>query len=280
MRRGSVVEVGTTEQVFGNPSIPTRRRSSRPCLSCTRSGRTLETGARRARMPRRTSGQPTTTALVEVELGHLVWSSKRTARHDEPAKRRGAAVEARRPPFPWEERPTRHSGVVWRSSRIRSSRATHPPRQQHLQPAVVPSTASSPACSAATTRARHADPRGLQRRRRRVGDRPRADRVRPRRRARARDPGANSVRLRPARHLDRGPLLRHLVQRLPRPDDRRRRGRTTSSPSTRSKTHSCPFNRNGVLFPRKIGGKYFMLSRPSDNGHTPFGDIFSPRAPT
>jgi beta-1,4-mannooligosaccharide/beta-1,4-mannosyl-N-acetylglucosamine phosphorylase len=35
-----------------------------------------------------------------------------------------------------------------------------------------------------------------------------------------------------------------------------------------------PFNRNGVLFPRKINGKYIMLSRPSDNGHTPFGDIF------
>jgi beta-1,4-mannooligosaccharide/beta-1,4-mannosyl-N-acetylglucosamine phosphorylase len=35
-----------------------------------------------------------------------------------------------------------------------------------------------------------------------------------------------------------------------------------------------PFNRNGVLFPRRINGKYVMLSRPSDNGHTPFGDIF------
>lgn len=35
-----------------------------------------------------------------------------------------------------------------------------------------------------------------------------------------------------------------------------------------------PFNRNAVLFPRKIDGKYMMLSRPSDSGHTPFGDIF------
>src|SRR5688572_10488269 len=40
-----------------------------------------------------------------------------------------------------------------------------------------------------------------------------------------------------------------------------------------------PFNRNGVLFPRKIGGKYFMLSRPSDNGHTPFGAIFVSQSP-
>jgi beta-1,4-mannooligosaccharide/beta-1,4-mannosyl-N-acetylglucosamine phosphorylase len=35
-----------------------------------------------------------------------------------------------------------------------------------------------------------------------------------------------------------------------------------------------PFNRNGVLFPRKIKERYVMLNRPSDNGHTPFGDIF------
>jgi beta-1,4-mannooligosaccharide/beta-1,4-mannosyl-N-acetylglucosamine phosphorylase len=35
-----------------------------------------------------------------------------------------------------------------------------------------------------------------------------------------------------------------------------------------------PYNRNGVLFPRKINGSYMLLSRPSDRGHTPFGDIF------
>ncbi|MCC6170060.1 MAG: glycosidase, partial [Caldilineaceae bacterium] len=40
-----------------------------------------------------------------------------------------------------------------------------------------------------------------------------------------------------------------------------------------------PFNRNGVMFPRRIGGKYAMLSRPSDNGHTPFGDIFYSESP-
>ena len=40
-----------------------------------------------------------------------------------------------------------------------------------------------------------------------------------------------------------------------------------------------PFNRNGVLFPRKIKGKYAMFSRPSDNGHTPFGDIFYSESP-
>jgi beta-1,4-mannooligosaccharide/beta-1,4-mannosyl-N-acetylglucosamine phosphorylase len=40
-----------------------------------------------------------------------------------------------------------------------------------------------------------------------------------------------------------------------------------------------PFNRNGVLFPRRIRGHYAMLSRPSDNGHTPFGDIFCSESP-
>lgn len=40
-----------------------------------------------------------------------------------------------------------------------------------------------------------------------------------------------------------------------------------------------PFNRNGVLFPRKIDGKYGLLSRPSDNGHTPFGDIYYSDSP-
>lgn len=40
-----------------------------------------------------------------------------------------------------------------------------------------------------------------------------------------------------------------------------------------------PYNRNGVLFPRKINGKYAMLSRPSDTGHTPFGDIFFSESP-
>ena len=40
-----------------------------------------------------------------------------------------------------------------------------------------------------------------------------------------------------------------------------------------------PYNRNGVLFPRKINGKFALLSRPSDTGHTPFGDIFYSESP-
>ncbi|SDZ33855.1 beta-1,4-mannooligosaccharide/beta-1,4-mannosyl-N-acetylglucosamine phosphorylase [Evansella caseinilytica] len=48
---------------------------------------------------------------------------------------------------------------------------------------------------------------------------------------------------------------------------------------TRLENAFIPFNRNGVLFPRKVNDKYFMLSRPSDSGHTPFGDIFLSESP-
>ncbi|HVN47510.1 MAG TPA: glycoside hydrolase family 130 protein [Bacteroidota bacterium] len=48
---------------------------------------------------------------------------------------------------------------------------------------------------------------------------------------------------------------------------------------TRMSNPLMPFNRNGVLFPRKVNGKYILLSRPSDSGHTPFGDIFMSESP-
>ncbi|MDD5634593.1 MAG: glycoside hydrolase family 130 protein [Candidatus Omnitrophica bacterium] len=40
-----------------------------------------------------------------------------------------------------------------------------------------------------------------------------------------------------------------------------------------------PANRNCVIFPRKIKGKYAILHRPSDMGHTPFGHIFYSSSP-
>lgn len=40
-----------------------------------------------------------------------------------------------------------------------------------------------------------------------------------------------------------------------------------------------PYNRNGVMFPKKINGYFAMLSRPSDTGHTAFGDIFYSESP-
>ncbi len=54
---------------------------------------------------------------------------------------------------------------------------------------------------------------------------------------------------------------------------------STSKNSSSAKNAFLPFNRNGVLFPQKIDGKYAMLSRPSDNGHTPFGDIYISYSP-
>lgn len=48
---------------------------------------------------------------------------------------------------------------------------------------------------------------------------------------------------------------------------------------TQKENAFLPFNRNGVMFPRKINGNYAMLSRPSDTGHTPFGDIFYSESP-
>ena len=48
---------------------------------------------------------------------------------------------------------------------------------------------------------------------------------------------------------------------------------------TRIENPFIPFNRNAVLFPRKIDGMFKLLSRPSDSGHTPFGDIFLSESP-
>ena len=39
------------------------------------------------------------------------------------------------------------------------------------------------------------------------------------------------------------------------------------------------YDRNAVLFPRKINGMYAALHRPSDTGHTPYGDIFYAESP-
>ncbi|HUI09416.1 MAG TPA: glycoside hydrolase family 130 protein [Bacteroidota bacterium] len=48
---------------------------------------------------------------------------------------------------------------------------------------------------------------------------------------------------------------------------------------TRMPNPFMPYNRNGVLFPRKVHGAYLMLSRPSDSGHTPFGNIYLSESP-
>jgi beta-1,4-mannooligosaccharide/beta-1,4-mannosyl-N-acetylglucosamine phosphorylase len=57
-------------------------------------------------------------------------------------------------------------------------------------------------------------------------------------------------------------------------------GRTTDFKTfTRMANPLLPFNRNGVLFPRRIQGRFYLLSRPSDSAHTPFGDIYISESP-
>lgn len=57
-------------------------------------------------------------------------------------------------------------------------------------------------------------------------------------------------------------------------------GKTTDFKTfIRLENPTVPCNRNGVLFPRKVNNKYLMLHRPSDNGHTPFGDIYVSESP-
>ena len=40
-----------------------------------------------------------------------------------------------------------------------------------------------------------------------------------------------------------------------------------------------PVSRNGVLFPRRVGGNYMLFTRPCDKGHTPYGDIYLSQSP-
>ncbi len=281
LRRGSRRRDGRDRARLRQPAPPVHEDAARVgARSCTRSGRTLDGR-------RRTAGPDAASARRRAGRGRgrpLRRARRRRGRrrHDE-RRARGAARRRAPAGIPWEERPPGSSDVVWRSSRnpIIAARP-HPAREQHLQlRRRARSATASPASSASTTRARtmnlHAgrsadgvdweiDPEPIAF----VA----ADDAR---RARSRTPFEHAYD--PRVTLARGSLLRHLVQRLPRPDDRRRRGRTTSRRSTSSTTRSCPFNRNGVLFPRRIGGRYAMLSRPSDNGHTPFGDIFYSESP-
>ncbi len=69
------------------------------------------------------------------------------------------------------------------------------------------------------------------------------------------------------------------VQRVRRPHDAASATRSTSSVSTNARTPSSPSTATACFFPQKIGGRYAVMSRPSDNGHTPFGDIFISYSP-
>jgi len=78
LRRGSVVEVGTTEQVFGNPlHLYTRSLlASVPQLHTKWKDIEIELGAGTTDADVDAWSADDDGALVEVELGHLVRSSK------------------------------------------------------------------------------------------------------------------------------------------------------------------------------------------------------------
>ena len=56
-------------------------------------------------------------------------------------------------------------------------------------------------------------------------------------------------------------------------------GSTIISANINSLSSGTNYYYRAVLFPKKIDGKFIMLSRPSDSGHTPFGDILLSQSP-
>ena len=101
--------------------------------------------------------------------------------------------------------------------------------------------------------------RGHEPRRRPLADRPAADGHPRRGRRSRRSRRGSSTHGRPAGDLAGGSVLRHLVQRLPRADDRHRlHARLRELPPARERFP--PSTRNGVLFPRRTR-PHAILSR-------------------
>ena len=134
---GQVVEVGTTEQVFGNPSIRTRDRSWRPCLSCTRSGRTSKSSSTRARRMQTWTRCHLPTTGYSSRSSPVISSGRRTRPHVMTDLRRehaGAAAEESQAPIPLGGAPARQArrGVALEPESGHRAQP-HPPREQHLQ---------------------------------------------------------------------------------------------------------------------------------------------------
>ena len=150
-------------------------------------------------------------------------------------------------PIPWEDRPAGSSAVVWRSTRNPIiPRDLLPRLEQHLQ--LGGRAVRGRLCRRLPRRRHRPDdgpPRGSQQRRRDLADRSGAHPVRGHRRPRPGDPGQVRACLRPAGDVARGSVLRHVVQRLSRSDDRRRldhrlpRSISSTTPSCRSTATAC-----------------------------------------
>ena len=208
-------------------------------------------------------------ARPAIEARRTLIGESADDRAERPGRRAPAAI-------PWEERPAGIVGLVWRSSR-NPIIAARPPAalQQHLQ------------LGGGALRRR------LRRRvpgRRHGPDDGPPCRAQPGRHRWDIDPGAHPVprRRRPGPARSRSRFVHAYDPRVTWLEDRYYvtwcngyHGPTIGIAYTHDfetfhqlDNAFLPFNRNGVLFPRRVGGRYLMLSRPSDNGHTPFGDIY------
>ncbi len=192
-----------------------------------------------------------------------------------PPARGGAAAAVAAAPIPWEDRPPGETGILWRSTRNPIIGRGHIPRANSIFNSAV--VRFGPAFAGVfrvddTVRTmnlhagRSADGVAWRIDERPIAFRPGDDRVRE-----VQEPFVHAYDPRVTWLEDRywvtwcsgyhGPTIGVAWTR-------------DFETFTQLDNAFLPFNRNGVLFPRRIGGAYAMLSRPSDDGHTPFGDIF------
>ena len=149
LRRGSVVEIGLTTKVFGNPVHPYTKAAAR-----VRAAAAHEVG--RALGPRPGVGQrcragPGRDRARPLRRG-LLAERPRPGHHTDRLQAVAPATAAA-PAIPWEERPGGTDGVLWRSSRNPVIPRNLIPRANSIfNSAVVPFGAASPACSGSTTR--------------------------------------------------------------------------------------------------------------------------------
>ena len=282
MRRGAVVEMGATERVFGNPLHPYTKTllASVPQLHTKWKDVEAELPRRRAR--RRAAALPA--AAASSSRSRTTTSSRpsptrpRSWRHDD-AQARSPATRLRASRGR-SARPARATSL-WRSSRNPIIPRDHIPRANSIfNSAVVPfGDGFAGVFRVDDTRrvmnlhaGRSADGVDWE-----IDAEPIAfEAGRPARRARSAEPFEHAYDPRVTWLEDRyyvtwcngyhGPTIgvgyTHDFETFHQLDNA-----------------FLPFNRNGVLFPRRIGDRYAMLSRPSDNGHTPFGEIFYSESP-
>ena len=278
LRRGAVVEMGATERVFGNPLHPYTKIAARVGAAAAHEvgghrGRARAAVADARRRRGRSSRSRTTTSSRA--------SPARRSQRDERRRRRARAAGGAPAGIPWEERPAGSSDVVWRSSRNPIIPRDLIPRANSIfNSAVVPYGDGFAGVF-------------------RVDDTRRAMNLHAGRSADGVDWQIDHepIAFEPADARvarDRASAFEHAYDpRVTWLEDRYYvtwcngyHGPTIGVGCTHDfetfhqlDNAFLPFNRNGVLFPRRIGDRYAMLSRPSDNGHTPFGDIFYSESP-